>query len=235
MGIPRLDSPQIVRLSGEARVQPQLARLLLLLAGAASRAKRWAIGGGVAVRDAGYRRYTEDLDVFATEVSARKIVKGLRAEGVEIRWLGDYHAIAFLEEDNRDELAAKQTPTIRIDVLATLEEPEAGAIRTAVPARTLGVEAKVFRADYLAAIKFLAGRPQDLLDFDELMRLGTDVDRVKYLVSTSDDSKVPALLARIRAQREKPKGVRDGAAARYLDRDALDAAWKASEAKRAAR
>jgi hypothetical protein len=105
----------------------------------------------------------------------------------------------------------------------------------AIPARSLGVEAKVFRADYLAAIKFLAARPLDLIDFDELMRLGTDVERVKFLVATSDDSRVPALIARIRKAARKPKGVRDNASARYLDRDALDAAWKASEAKRAAR
>jgi hypothetical protein len=234
MRIPRIDSPEVNAIAADSNLPIRVARLLLLVIRASTDAKRWAIGGAVALRANGHGRYTDDVDVFATEVSARKIVKGLRSAGVEIRWLGDYHAIAFLEEDNLEDLAAGETPKVRIDVLATLEEPEAGAIRTAVRASKLGVDAKVFRADYLAAIKFLAGRPQDLLDFDELMRLGTDVERVRYLVATSDGDRMPALMARIRKLQAKPKGVRDRAS-RYLSRDEIRAAWKASEAKRAAR
>ena len=84
----------------------------------------------------------------------------------------------------------------------------------------LGGPIKVFRPDHLAAIKFLAGRPQDLVDFDELIRRGVDLERVRYLVGTYDESQVAAVTARVRKMKKlwglaDPRGV-------YLARDEFE-------------
>lgn len=176
-----------------------------------------ALGGAVAVMDAGAKAYSNDLRVYACPVSAKWLVKGLAAHGMKVRWITDAHAIAWLDEDNEELLRDREAPEIRIDVLSTIAEPEADAIRTAVAPNTLGVPMKVFRPDYLAAIKFLAGRPQDLLDFDELTRRGTDLERVRYLVGTADESKVAAVAARVRKMK-KIWGVGDRRGV-YLARD----------------
>jgi len=220
VGIPTLDDPAVFAIAKRGTLHLPLARLVLLVERAFDDKMKLAIGGAVAVRDAGYGRYTDDLDVFARPVSAKRLVKGLAAQGMKVHWVSDAHAIAWLDEDNEAALQASEAPEIRIDVLSTITEPEADAIRTAVASNTLGVPMKVFRPDYLAAIKFLAGRPQDLLDFDELMRLGTDLERVRYLVGTVDESKVAAVAARIRKMK-KIWGVGDRRGV-YLARDEFE-------------
>lgn len=220
MGIPPVDGPEVSALAVRARLPPQLARLILLVARAFDEKMKLAIGGGVAVNDAGYHRMTNDLDVFARPVSAKRLTKGLAAQGMKVHWITDAHAIAWLDEDNEALLQAREAPEVRIDVLSTIAEPEADAIRTAVAPNTLGVPMKVFRPDYLAAIKFLAGRPQDLMDFDELIRRGLDLERVRYLVGTTDESKVAAVTARVRKMK-KIWGVGDRRGV-YLARDEFE-------------
>lgn len=223
MGIPPLDAPEVQQLSIREAIQPQLARLLLLVAAATDAKMQLAIGGAVAARDAGWRRYTDDLDVFARPASAKRLLKALAAAGMKTLWITDAHGVAWLAEDNPTKAEA---PSVRVDVLSTVTEPEASAIRTAVPPRSLGVPVKVFRPDHLAAIKFLAGRPQDLVDFDELMRRGVDLERVRPIVASSDESRVAAVTSRAR-RALKPPGLRESRAP-YLSRAALDEAWKAA-------
>ncbi len=230
MGIPSLDSPEVQRLSIREAIQPQLARLLLLVGGVTDAKMKLAIGGAVAARDAGWRRYTDDLDVFARPVSAKRLVRALAAEGMKTFWITDSHGVAWLEEDNAATTAKGEAPAVRIDVVSTITELEARAIRTAVEARTLGVPVKVFRPDHLAAIKFLAGRPLDLIDFDELIRLGVDLERVRFIVATADETQVAAVMSRGR-RALKPPGVREKQVP-YLGRAALDEAWKATAATR---
>jgi hypothetical protein len=220
MGIPALDDPEVVATAVRCDLPPKLARLLLLVTRAVDDKMKLAVGGGVAVIDAGYQRFTKDLDVFARPVSSKRLVRRLAAEGLKVHWITDAHAIAWLDEDNRELLEAREAPEVRVDVLSTITEPEASAIRTAVTPRSLGVPMKVFRPDHLAAIKFLAGRPQDLLDFDELIRRGVDLERVRYLVGTYDESKVAAVTARVRKMKKlwglaDPRGV-------YLARDEFE-------------
>lgn len=220
MGIPSLDDPAVFAIATRGNLQLTLARLILLVERAFDAKMKLAIGGAVAVRDAGFGRHTDDLDVFARPVSAKRLVRGLAAQGMKVHWVSDAHAIAWLDEDNAELLAAREAPEVRVDVLSTITEPEAHAIRTAVAPSKLGVPMKVFRPDYLAAIKFLAGRPQDMMDFDELIRLGTDLERVRYLVGTVDESKVAAVTARVRKMKKlwglaDPRGV-------YLARDEFE-------------
>lgn len=226
MGIPPLDAPEVQQLSIREAIQPQLARLLLLVAGAADAKMKLAIGGAVAAHDAGWQRYTRDLDVFARPVSAKRLLRALAAAGMKTFWITESHGVAWIEEDNVAAVAAGEAPSDRVDVRSTVTEPEASAIRTAVPPRSLGVPVKVFRPDHLAAIKFLAGRPQDLIDFDELIRRGVDLERVRLIVASADETRLAAVTARGR-RALKPPGLRE-LSAPYLGRAALDAAWKAA-------
>jgi hypothetical protein len=220
MGVPALEDPVVVGLAIRARLPLSLARRLCLVAGAFDEAMKLALGGTVAVMDARAKAYSNDLLVYARPVSAKRLVKGLAAQGMKVRWVTDAHAIAWLDEDNEELLLARKAPEIRIDVRGTITELEADAIRTAVAPNTLGVPMKVVRPDYLAAIKFVAGRPQDLLDFDEIMRRGTDLDRVRYLVGTVDESKVAAVTVRVRKMK-KIWGVGDRRGV-YLARDEFE-------------
>lgn len=227
MKIPSLNDPEVFDFAANAKLSNELKRLLLLISRAYDPKMKLAIGGGIAVRDTGWGRHTDDVDIFARPVSAKRLVKGLAAQGVKTFWITDAHAVAYLDEDNAESLAAGEAPSVRVDILSTVTEPEASAIRTAVAPRVLGVPMKVFRADHLAAIKFLAGRPLDLIDFDEIIRLGADVERVRYIVASVDESRVAALMARARkALAPSSRGVRDGGEGRYLDRDALQRVWK---------
>lgn len=226
MGVPPLDDPEVIACSARVGLPLRLARLLLLVGRAHDAKMRAAIGGGVALTDAGWRRMTDDLDVFARPVSARRLARALAREGLRVFWIADSHAVAYLDDDNAETLARGEAPSVRVDVLCTVTEPEASAIRTAVPPRVLGVPMPVFRADHLAAVKFLAARPQDLVDFDKLVALGVDVERVRYLVAGVDEGRVAALMSRVRRARA-PRGVREGAG-RFLDADALQRAWTAA-------
>lgn len=209
MGIPTLDDPEVVAVEESARLFNRLARLLLLVWRGSDDKMKLAVGGAVAVSDAGYGRHTEDLDVFARPVSAKRLVKALHAQGMKTFWITEAHAVAWLDEDNAEAVAKGEAPTLRIDILSTITEPEASAIRTAIPARRLGVPLKVFRPDHLAAIKFLAGRGKDLVDFDGLVAQGVDIERVRYLIATVDEAKAAAMMARVR-KLQKPRGLRDG-------------------------
>ncbi len=230
MGIPKLDDGEVLEVAARTRLPLPLARLMVLVTRAWDDKMRLAIGGAVAVRDAGWGRHTDDLDVFARPVSAKRLVRRLAAQGVRIFWITDAHAVAWLDEDNAEEVAAGEAPSVRVDVLSTVTEPEASAIRTAVPARRLGVPLKVFRPDHLAAIKFLAGRPQDLVDFDALVLRGVDVERVRYLVSLYDEPRLPELAARVRDARRPPKGVRETGGV-YLSREGFERAFAEALAK----
>lgn len=227
MAIPPLADRDVLALANRVGLPNGLARLLLLVTRSVDTKMQLAIGGGIAVHDAGWDRFTKDLDVFARPVSARRLVKALAAQGVMTAWVSDSHAVAWLDEDNAAPLAAGEAPSVRVDVLSTVTEPEVSAIRTAIVSQRLGVSLKVFRPDHLAAIKYLAGRPKDLLDFDEIVLRGVDVERVRYLVSTVDDSKVAAMMSRVRKLKKPSSGVRDGGS-RYLDRDGFERAFAAA-------
>lgn len=230
MGIPTLDDERVIALAQRETLPLQLSRLLVLVGQATDAKMKLAIGGAVAARDAGWRRHTDDLDVFARPVSAKRLTRALREAGMKTFWITGSHSVAWLDEDNAEAVAAGESPSVRIDILSTVTEPEASAIRTAVPARTLGVPVKVFRPDHLAAIKFLAGRPQDLVDFDALVRLGVDLDRVRLIVAAADEPRVAAMMARAR-RALKPTGLRDRQAL-WLSGPALDAAWRATASQR---
>ena len=228
MGIPPLHG-EVFDLSIRVGVAPQLARLMLLASRGLDAKMQLAIGGALAVRDAGWGRHTDDLDIFARPVSAKRLVKALAKQGAKTHWITDSHAVVWLDEDNAASIAAGEAPSVRIDVLSTVTEPEVSAIRTAIPARRLGVPLKVFHPDHLAAIKYLAGRPKDLLDFDELILRGVDVERVRYLVSIADEAQVSAMMVRIRKLKKPSSGVRDGRA-QYLDREGFERAFAAAVA-----
>jgi hypothetical protein len=227
MTIPALDDREVLALANLAGLPNGLARLLLLVSRSIDAKMKLAIGGALAARDAGWRRHTDDVDVFARPVSARRLVKALRAHGVKTFWITDSHAVAWLDEDNAASLAAGEAPSVRVDVLSTVTEPEASAIRTAIAPKRLGVPIRVFHPDHLAAIKYLAGRPKDLLDFDELIVRGVDVERVRYLVATADPSKAPAMMARVRKLTKPSRGLRDKVSP-YLDREAFERAFAAA-------
>lgn len=226
MGVPPLDDPEVIACSARIGLPVRVARLLLLVGRAHDPKMRAAIGGGVALTDAGWRRMTDDLDVFARPVSAKRLVRALAKMGARTFWITDAHAVAYLDDDNAEELARGDAPSVRVDVLSTLTEPEASAIRTAVPPRVLGVPMPVFRIDHLAAIKFLAARPQDLVDFDHLVSLGVDLDKVRYLIADVDEAQVAPMMSRVRKARAV-RGVRETPGP-FLDDAALQRAWAAA-------
>ncbi len=225
MGIPNLDAPSVIAIALKGGLALTVARLLEIASLVTPPRASVAVGGGAALPDGGWRRHTDDLDLFARPAAAKRLVRAFRDLGMKTFWITEAHAVAWLDEDNADAIARGESPTVRIDILSTVTEPEASAIRTAVPSKRLGVNLKVFRSDYLAAIKFLAGRPQDLVDFDRLVQAGVDVERVKYIVATADDTRTPALLARIEGARKPFSGLRETG---WLDEAALREAWRAN-------
>ncbi len=230
MRIPSLTDRAVLELENRSTLNNRVARLVVLVSRVTQPRMQLAIGGAVAGVDAGWRRNTVDLDVFARPTSAKRLVKSLAAVGMRTFWITDAHAVAWLREDNENEIAAGESPSIRIDVLSTLSEPEASAIRTAVKPRALGVPVKVFRPDYLTAIKFLAARPLDLVDFDELILLGVDPERVRYLVATADASRSAAVASRIRKLLKPPSGVAESRSP-YLSRHGFHQAFAAAMAR----
>jgi hypothetical protein len=160
---------------------------------------------------------TFDVDLFARPTAARRVEASLRAAGLTVEGLRSAHLIAYFPEDNRLWLDQGQPPEFRIDLLVTVTEPEATAIQTAQPAELAGIQAAFVRPDELTALKFLAGRPQDLADVEALLGTGrVSVERVRYLLSTTHGS-----AAALRFVALAHKAPRLGDSPRYLSRTQL--------------
>lgn len=215
------DEAELYARAKTVNLQLPVVRLLRALERVVTPGARYVVGGGIAVAAHGYRRMTSDLDVFASPVTARRFAVALRAEGLTVERIADSHVIAYYPEDNPSALEQREIPEHRIDLLATITEPETTAIRTAQPTTYAGATFAVMPVDMLVAIKFMAGRPRDLADVGELVALGgVDIARARYLVAISESDRQAAAFV---ALARKARSVKENG--HYLQRAGLNAAF----------
>jgi len=133
--------------------------------------------------------------------------------------------VAYFPEDNTEWLSRGEPPEHRIDLLVTVTEPELTAIRSAQPAEHVGLVLAYIPPTMLAALKFAAGRPQDLADVEALLGTGkVDVEKVRYLLAVSEGE--PVALRFTQWSRRRQRSVRDRDRG-YVGRQALREAFGA--------
>lgn len=168
------------------------------------------MGGGIAVNANGFPRSTLDVDVFARPTTARALARALADAGLTVETVAPSHMIAYFPGDNpRADVTG--LPPHRVDILATVTEPEVSAIRTAVLTNHAGLMLPLMQRDVLVAIKFMAGRPRDLGDAGELILDGrVNIEKARYLIAVSDGDRAArrfdAFVARTKRPRPNPGG-----------------------------
>lgn len=127
---------------------------------------KYLIVGGYAVSEYAEPRYTKDLDVWieASEENAEKVFASLKKFKAP---LSDLTAADFAREGSFYQMGR---PPVRVDILMSLAGmnfADAWNNRRAVD--FFGVEASFISLDDLIESKKLAGRPQDLIDAENLL------------------------------------------------------------------
>jgi hypothetical protein len=157
----------------------------------------YAIGGAVAMNVHGYRRHTDDVDLFVGEQDRPTVLRALRAAGlVTAAMMAPYIYIAKLPNET--------DPNIRIDVLVPEDDPELSAIEMPAFAKILDTELRIFTAEMLALSKFYSERPEDHRDLQKMWELGLlDVTELRRLLSLMDSGAVEVFDAETRSFSEK--------------------------------
>lgn len=144
---------------------------------------RYLVAGGLAVVAHGYLRTTRDLDLFVQleENNLRRAIPAMESLGY-LPTLPVAFA-SFADEERRSawvrekgarvfELFSEEHRTVGIDLF--VEEPfpfDSARDRAEVQELAPGVEVPFVSLDDLVAMKRAAGRPQDLIDIDQLERI----------------------------------------------------------------
>ena len=144
---------------------------------------RYLVAGGLAVLAHGYLRLTQEIDLILdftpphpepalrafAELDFRPLVPVALADFADPRarasWIREKHAQVI-------QLGSDRHPTVRIDLFLDPQfEFDDGFARAHRAAIADGVEVPFVALDDLFAMKRAAGRPQDLLDVENLERL----------------------------------------------------------------
>jgi len=157
----------------------------------------YAIGGAVAMNVHGYRRHTDDVDLFVNEEDRPTVLRALRGAGlVTSAMMAPYVYIAKFPEET--------DPDIRIDVLVPEADPELSAIEMPVLAKILDAELRIFTPEMIALSKFYSERPEDHRDLQKMWELGLlDVPALRRLLSLMDPEAVGVFDAETRSFSEK--------------------------------
>jgi len=156
---------------------PQLKEILQALLEAASKARRpYAIGGAIAMAASGYRRHTEDVDVFILNRDRLAWMEALRSAGLKVEpvFMG-HHYVAWHPKGG-----------VRLDVLVVDEQLEVSAIKHPEIVKLGDLSFHAFGPVTLAAMKFIASEnvPSYLSDVYAMLERGMfDRNLVRQIVA----------------------------------------------------
>ena len=143
---------------------------------------RYLIVGGVAVVAHGYVRYTADLDIVLN-LQPENTVRAMKAlETIGYRPLIPVKAEQFADERLREswreekgmivfQLFDPNRPGTRLDVFVTEPFDFDREFAEAKWEAVAGIEAPILKIETLITMKRAAGRKQDLLDVEQLLKL----------------------------------------------------------------
>lgn len=124
--------------------------------------------GGYAVSFHARPRYTKDLDlwVLPTAENLRRVYRALAKFGAPL------HVLRDLESLLPDEVLWMGNPPVRVDILQNVDGVEfEPAFRRRLQVEWHGVPVSMISRQDLIAAKLAAGRPQDLVDAENLKDL----------------------------------------------------------------
>lgn len=146
---------------------------------------KYGVGGATAMAEHGYKRFTQDVDVFVLQDGLSPLMARLRDVGLQIFAIQEpSHYAAKIPGDPE--------PERRIDVLVSYGEPEMSAIEYA----TVGTGGlRFFGADLLAMAKFYAhddsGDVRHALDMAAMHRRGLfSAERVRQMIELIDPERL---------------------------------------------
>jgi hypothetical protein len=186
-------------------MDPKVANLLDHVAHAmASISVDYAIGGALAMRVHGYKRHTDDVDLFALEQDRVAVLRALRQQGLTVSPVfAPHHYIATVPGET--------DPESRIDVLFPSTEPDLSAIEFPEKGTLGGHALNVWPLNLVVMAKFYSDRAQDHLDIASLLERGLfDVAEVERTIRSIDEegakefAEVIRLLVAPRKKRGKP-------------------------------
>lgn len=162
-----------------------LIKLLKKAVAAAPSGLQYAIGGATALEEHGYKRFTQDVDVFVLDEHLNPLMRALSGVGL--------HVFAIQEPSHyAAKIPGDPDPERRIDVLVPYAEPELSAIERAF----VGKEGlRVFDANLLAMVKFYAyddsGDVRHAFDLAAMHRRGIfDPSLVRAMMESVDPERV---------------------------------------------
>lgn len=162
-----------------------LIKLLKKAIAAAPAGLQYAIGGATALEEHGYKRYTQDVDVFVLDQHLNPLMKVLSGVGLQVFAIQEpSHYAAKIPGDPE--------PERRIDVLVPYSEPELSAVEHAFVGKG-GL--RVFDANLLAMVKFYAyddsGDVRHAFDIAAMYRRGMfDASLVRSMMEAIDPERV---------------------------------------------
>jgi len=165
----------------------------------------YAIGGALAMRAHGYKRHTDDVDLFALDRDRVAILRALHDVGLTITPIfAPHHYTATIKGET--------DPDSRIDVMFPAAEPDLSAVEFPDQGEIGGVTANIWPMPLIVIAKFYSDRPEDHLDLAALLNRGLfDPKQVADMIEILDKEAVPefqALIAQIsttKPRRPKPR------------------------------
>jgi hypothetical protein len=128
----------------------------------------WMLLGGLAIGAWTEARATKDCDfALALPTDVKPLEAALRAEGFTAA-KGSLAEVAA--EGGVVRLSSAGRPSVVVDLLCAGTEFERTALSRRRPLTVLGVSLHVASPDDLVIYKLIAGRPQDLVDIEKLIR-----------------------------------------------------------------
>jgi hypothetical protein len=157
----------------------------------------YAIGGAVAMSAHGYRRHTDDVDLFVAAEHSPAVLRALREGGMLVSAMMAPHIYVAKFADETD-------PDVRIDILVPDADPELSAIEMHTIATLLGREVHVFTPEMIALSKFYSERPEDHRDLQKMLASGIfDLQEARRLLGLMDPGAVAALDDEVLSYRKK--------------------------------
>lgn len=131
----------------------------------------WAVGGAVAMAAHGYKRDTEDIDIFAGDDVREDLFAHLKEKRIDVD--------EIVPEIHYTAIPDPSRPEVRVDFLFPSAEPDVSAIMNPARARLGRHEMPVWPMHLIVASKLLSTRDKDAFDLGELRNRGlVDADAV---------------------------------------------------------